>query len=79
MEEGQERHSRYGQSPRADDLQGKSAFWEWRREAGHVGVAGARLESVLGQVSDSPECWTMNTFHQLLNILKYSSNLLLGI
>lgn len=73
MEEGQERHSRYGQSPRAmtsGNGAGKLAA---------VGVAGARLESILGQVSDSPECWAINIFHQLLSILKYSGNLLLGI
>lgn len=32
MEEGQERHSRCGQSPQDKEVHGKSACWEWHTE-----------------------------------------------
>lgn len=35
-----------------------------------AGVRGARLKSILGQVSDSSEFQAMAILHQLLNILK---------
>lgn len=79
MEEGLERHAEHGQSPRAHDVQGKSAFWEGHREGGRSEGGRSKAGEILGQVSDSSECQAINTLHLLPNVLKHSSDLLRGI
>lgn len=70
MEEGLEGRSRQGQSPRAQGA-GQISILDMAHGGVTVaGVRGARLKSILGQVSDSSEFQAMAILHQLLNILK---------
>lgn len=48
MEEGQERHCRYDQSPRDKEVQGKPVFWEWYQRGGLGRVCGRKAGEYCG-------------------------------